>query len=165
MCVFLALSIAMKADHYDTLLSSKVAQLDEIFAAKLGWLVGNQYSRIATPDIDEREPATARDFKRSVIEEALDSALWVSPKQFAALRDRVKAWEREAGESVNSETLGDLADQLPSQMALLAERIVKSLQSNGVFDETPENLTDRVQKARLLIANDAAAKSIAKGIR
>ncbi len=52
-CAFLALSVALKIDHYDLCLDSKLAQLKEPFQAKLGWLVGNMYSRIGTEEWDD----------------------------------------------------------------------------------------------------------------
>jgi hypothetical protein len=52
-CAFLALSVAFRVDHYDLLLRAKVAQLKEPFQAKLGWLVGNMYSRVGTSEWNE----------------------------------------------------------------------------------------------------------------
>jgi hypothetical protein len=50
-CVFLRLSIAIKAElHYNACLDSRILSLDEVFQAKLGWLVGNIYSRVGTED-------------------------------------------------------------------------------------------------------------------
>jgi hypothetical protein len=54
LCVFLALSVAIRADQYEACLTAKIAQMDHIFAAKVGWLVGNLYSRIGTPDVEEK---------------------------------------------------------------------------------------------------------------
>lgn len=50
-CAFLRLSIAVKAElHYDTLRAAKILQLKDSFQHKLGFLVGNLYSRIGTAD-------------------------------------------------------------------------------------------------------------------
>src|SRR4051794_9957527 len=51
-CVaFLRVSIALRAElHYDLLLNAKVLELKDEFKAKLGWLVGNLYSRVGTED-------------------------------------------------------------------------------------------------------------------
>ncbi len=50
-CAFLQLSIAVKASlHYETLVEAKVLQLKEAFQHKLGYLVGNMYSRVGTED-------------------------------------------------------------------------------------------------------------------
>ena len=50
-CAFLRLSIAVRAtDHYATCLAARTASLKEPFQAKLGWLVGNVFSRVGTED-------------------------------------------------------------------------------------------------------------------
>jgi hypothetical protein len=54
--VYLRLSIALRKDHYDVLAGAKIAELKDVFQAKLGWLKGNIYSRVATPDIEESSP-------------------------------------------------------------------------------------------------------------
>ncbi len=51
-CAFLALSVAIKIEHYDICLKAKIAQLKEPFSLKLGWLVGDMYSRVGTKDWD-----------------------------------------------------------------------------------------------------------------
>lgn len=52
-CAFLALSITLKVENYKVCQSAKIAQIKEIFRAKLGWLIGNMYSRVGTPDWDD----------------------------------------------------------------------------------------------------------------
>ncbi len=52
---FLRIVIALRAEHYDILLSARRGGLDSAFQAKLGWLVGNLYSRAATPDWSDQE--------------------------------------------------------------------------------------------------------------
>jgi hypothetical protein len=50
-CAFLKLSIAIKAEfHYETLSAARILQLTQNFQHKLGYLVGNIYSRIGTDD-------------------------------------------------------------------------------------------------------------------
>lgn len=50
-CTFLKLSIAVKSEiHYETLLKAKMLQLAESFEHKLGYLVGNLYSRVGTKE-------------------------------------------------------------------------------------------------------------------
>ncbi len=46
----LRISIALKREHYDALVQSRRGRLDEAFQAKLGWLIGNLYSRVGTLD-------------------------------------------------------------------------------------------------------------------
>jgi hypothetical protein len=47
---FLRIAIAMRAEHYEVLLKARAGGLKPAVQAKLGWLVGNLYSRAATPD-------------------------------------------------------------------------------------------------------------------
>jgi hypothetical protein len=51
-CAFLNLSVSIKTKHYNDCLKAKRAQLGEPFQAKLGWLVGNLYSRVGTQEWD-----------------------------------------------------------------------------------------------------------------
>ena len=51
MCAFLRESIPLRSYmHYDTFLNARVCSLNPTFQAKLGWLVGHIYSRVATDD-------------------------------------------------------------------------------------------------------------------
>lgn len=50
-CTQLHLSISIRAyEHYEVCLDAKILELCENFRAKLGWLVGNLYSRVGTED-------------------------------------------------------------------------------------------------------------------
>ena len=51
MVAYLKVSIALKSnEHYDKCLKAKKIELTDEFKAKLGWLVGNMYSRVGTAD-------------------------------------------------------------------------------------------------------------------
>ena len=52
-CAFLSQSIALNANLLETFQEYKIAQLKESFRAKLGWLVGDMYSRVGTQEWDE----------------------------------------------------------------------------------------------------------------
>lgn len=49
-CCFLQLSISLREVHYEKMKAAKIAQLKEPFQAKLGWLLGNMYSRVGTTE-------------------------------------------------------------------------------------------------------------------
>lgn len=50
-CALLRLAVSVRClEHYETLLNSRTVSLDKEFQAKLGWLVGNLYSRVGTED-------------------------------------------------------------------------------------------------------------------
>lgn len=46
----LRVCISVKQEHYDILLNSRRGRLNPEFRNKLGWMVGNLYSRVGTPD-------------------------------------------------------------------------------------------------------------------
>lgn len=46
----LRVTVAMRVDHYDTLVQSRSGRLSPEYRAKFGWLLGNLYSRAAAPD-------------------------------------------------------------------------------------------------------------------
>lgn len=78
-CAHLRLSIAIRShDHYQMCLKAKFLELENDFRAKLGWLVGDLYSRVGTTDwAPDNIPATA--FK-TMINTAIDSQILWKPK-------------------------------------------------------------------------------------
>ncbi len=84
---FLRLSIALKSElHYKTCLAAKILQLTEMFQAKLGWLVGQLYSRVGTQDWDA---PTLNDKIAQLLE---DVAIWVDNQK---LRELKRNWKSE----------------------------------------------------------------------
>ncbi|MBS0165520.1 MAG: hypothetical protein JSR29_05545 [Nitrospira sp.] len=65
-CAFLRLSVSIKSSmHYQTCYNARLLSLDQIFQSKLGWLVGNMYSRVGTDDWVPKE-ATEAQFSQKV---------------------------------------------------------------------------------------------------
>lgn len=82
-CAFLRLSIAVRAnDHYETLLGARLLSLTDVFQAKLGWLIGNMYSRVGTPDWVP-ECASPPEFKAKVDQLVGAAVPWVSDEQLS----------------------------------------------------------------------------------
>jgi hypothetical protein len=52
---FLRVTVSLKSEHAELLKQARVAHLDPEFRAKFGWLLGNLYSRAASPDWADRE--------------------------------------------------------------------------------------------------------------
>ena len=55
-CVFLQLSVSLKAEHYDMCLDAKICELQEMFQAKLGFQIGHMYNRVGTTEWDSNYP-------------------------------------------------------------------------------------------------------------
>jgi len=80
MCAVLALAIPLKAEHYDLFLRAKIIGIADVFQAKLGWLLGQLYSRVGTPDMDALE-------LRSRVQAITDTlAVWFSNNDFKHLQ-------------------------------------------------------------------------------
>lgn len=89
---YLALSISIKREHYDACEGARILSLDPVFSAKLGWLVGNIYSGVATPDWTP-EHVRADEFKL-LIQKRLDElglCVWVSEAALKAFKKEIRA--------------------------------------------------------------------------
>jgi hypothetical protein len=137
LCVFLPLSVAVRSDHYDACLQAKVAQLDHIFAAKVGWLTGNMYSRVATPDVEEIIDG-ADEFKEAFYREVLlDRTAWLSSHQLKELKNLVAAWKKDNPSASIDETLGrQLLEQVPSVKSIAVSRVVQLLTDAKILDKS-----------------------------
>lgn len=65
----LRVSVTLRVDHYDAIRRSRRGRLATEFRGKLGWLVGNLFSRIDTQDWNETEE------RQSELKRLLDDAL------------------------------------------------------------------------------------------
>jgi len=61
----LRVSIALRREHYGMLQKSRCGRLHSEYSNKLGWLTGNLYSRVATPDWEEKENDTTASSKQA----------------------------------------------------------------------------------------------------
>lgn len=86
-CTFLHLSIALRAyEHYDLCLRAKLLELEGSFRAKLGWMVGNLYSRVGTEDYVPGASPTKESFEAE-IEKILEKYIgWVPEEAFTEFK-------------------------------------------------------------------------------
>ena len=158
LCAFLPLSVALKADdHYDALASSKIAELEDIFAAKVGWLAGNLYSRIGTPDFEEKVKDPDK-YKKGFVDEFLEeSAVWLTSLQLRWLKEEVKKWKKARPQSeMTIEEANELVGSTPLPEIILAENIIRVLQHAKLIDD------GKVPIAANRLASDRVLKSVAK---
>lgn len=130
-CAILALPIALKApDHYQSCLNARILGLNDNFQSKLGWLVGQMFSRVGTVDW---EKAKLKQLIKSNLDEA---AFWVDDKQLKNLRLSVKEWEKSnQGVSLDSDTLEVLISELKSRKEEVIERIELKLFNDKAIKE------------------------------
>ena len=152
LCAFLPLSVALRIDHYDVCIHSKVAQLDNIFQAKVGWLTGSLYSRIGTPDLEEKEddPDTIKqEFFQNTVH---GGTAWLTSAQLRRLKELVRVWKRDSGDlELTVEVARDLIGQIPESIDMVAERAVSQL----VAEDLMPNDEGKISRAINLLRNDA----------
>ncbi len=158
-CAFLALSIALRTDHYDVCVRAKVAQVEDIFGAKIGWAVGQMYSRVGTPDIEENMDDVGAFKERFFSESLAPRAIWLSGLQFRNFGKAVKKWKQEhADEEPSIEVLFQIAQTIESDMDFIANRTLEILHSNGILELDME----AKERANRVLSNDAGLRSLLK---
>ena len=151
---------ALRVDHYDVCLSTKIAQLDNIFAAKVGWLAGNQYSRVATPDLEEKLDAP-NDYKKAFYNEALfENTAWLTSQQFKTLKAKLGRWRTEnPGQNISRAEASLLLSELPEQTNYLADRAVDVLLEAEVLDRADQ---EKLARARAVLRNDTVLQRLVR---
>ena len=88
----LRVSISVKSSHYDKLKEAGVGRLSTEFQPKLGWMVGNLYSRVGVTDWKEKKDDTGEGNidEAQVIKDILsfnrrDQPLWLNKKLYAKI--------------------------------------------------------------------------------
>ena len=74
----LRVSFALGVEHYETIKKARRGRLGAQFRNKLGWLTGNLYSRVDTPDWPETVGKEDADTKIDKIFDDIDEASGIS---------------------------------------------------------------------------------------
>jgi hypothetical protein len=110
MCAILSLSIAIKTMHYDECIKARILQVDDLFQAKLGWLVGQRYSRVGTPDWDKS--AVDREIE-SLIKK---TAIWLDDQTINNISKEIASIKSTAPETlVDTDRLKELVKNAPDK--------------------------------------------------
>lgn len=127
---YLALSIAIKSDNYQICKEARFASLKEIFRAKLGWLVGSMYSRVATPDWIPARFENSEDFKRKISKILETSIVWVPERAFSRLEVKQEERRKETGDKsyiLTSEEIGESTSEFITEQRMKQENITRFL--------------------------------------
>ena len=85
---YLKLSIALKSEEcYDICLKAKKIELSDEFKAKIGWLIGDMYSRVGTTDW---ESVMSSQERKAMLEKELNSKCVIGDK------DQIKKFKKMA---------------------------------------------------------------------
>ncbi|TXG81683.1 MAG: hypothetical protein E6R14_07450 [Thermomicrobiales bacterium] len=150
-CAFLPLSIAVKSEfHYDALLEAKILQLREPFQAKLGWLVGQMYSRVGTQDWSD-------DSAKTKIDTMLDSlAVWLPERKHTELKKAVRRLKRTNDQFILTKAvLDEQLSALPNRREQVATRIAQLVGTNPAALGSEEKL-------RAMLFNDSVISTLIK---
>lgn len=132
MCVMLPLSMSIRVEHYDACLAGRVAQITDLFQAKLGWLLGQQFSRVGTPDWT---PDGLSNKVKSVSERSLS---WLPDHQFLQLKSAIRKFENENPEKeLDEETFAEMRKALKNKRDLMISALIDVLVRSGKLPEPP----------------------------
>lgn len=149
-CAFLGLSISLKADlHYKTCVAAKLLELQDVFRAKLGWLVGNMYSRVGTKDWDQGDLDTQLS---SLLQQV---SLWIPKNRYKEVRAKVREWKAaNGGADPPLEVLAKIVEALPKKEDRLVERLLKILTDQGLVAnaEVATNLGNTLRNDTVLLS-------------
>lgn len=159
LCVFLSLSVALRIDHCEACIDAKVAQLDNIFQAKVGWLAGNLYSRVGTPDLEEIEN-DSESIKQSFYDEVIyRRTAWMTAPQLKRLKEIVRQWKKDnSNQEVTHEIARVLISQVPELIDMVAERAVSQLVAEKMLPDDDDTKTRAIN----LLRNDTNFKRLVK---
>lgn len=140
-CISLNLTISISNKFYNHCLESKIGQMEDIFGAKLGWMAGNKFSRVATPDIEEILEFTrdGENFKSAFLDRVFSSkTIWLSTHQIRELKKIIK--RSNISKPVPNSTLLELTNQIPSNYSFVISRIIEILLNEKLVDREKENM-------------------------
>lgn len=141
MCVMLPLSMSIRVEHYDACLKERVAQITDIFQAKLGWLLGQQFSRVGTPDW---APDGLADKVRSVSERALS---WLPDHQFTQLKTMLRKFEEEnPGVVLDEDSFAEMRKKLQNKRDMVITSVIDVLVKLGKLPPPPNAEVFKVRK-------------------
>ena len=161
-CVaLLRINVSLRAEHYDALLEARTGRLGPEFRAKYGWLLGNLYSRTASPDWQD-QPSGEQQLGQ-MISEALDSKLPERKMQW--IEDELVVAGQSAGVTFVERNGDELVKELeklrpkPPIERLIDEVIVQAQKVIPGQDKAMETLRNR------LLNNGTVKKIVRTGKR
>jgi hypothetical protein len=128
MCAMLALPISLKVEHYDAILRTRILGVESVFQAKLGWLLGQMYSRVGTPELEPSQLRTEiGDITNSL-------AVWFENedfKQFVQLLDDYKA--ENPGKRIDGDVSKQLIPSIKSRKKRVVDRVLDLASARNYF--------------------------------
>lgn len=130
-CACLRVKAVLRSEHYDVLLGAKRAQLSAVFQAKIGWLIGNIYSRVGTPDWQSNKQTEQF---RALVDGIEARGQYVSQELFTRASRAAKRAADGAYEDEFRRVIASPPDPPPSRVSL----IEKAFQAVWVGEKPPD---------------------------
>lgn len=140
MCAVLPVSIALRSEHYNICNTARMVGLKDVFQAKLGWLLGNCYSRVATEDWVPNT-LTRSEFNKKVATIAKANYAWADNISMKELKKAIS----EEKIKPDSMTIADFLTQIPSRTENILSLIRSEMERMPELKKDP-NLIERVIK-------------------
>lgn len=126
---------------------AKVAELNENFRAKLGWLIGDMYARVATKDYIP-EAISKEDFVKEVDQTLEKSVLWIEGK-------KIDSGERKLREDIDSLDQDNIREYLnnihiPSNEEKIKNLILEKLSTTSLSTDEVIKITEIIVKSTTL---------------
>lgn len=132
-CAFLRLSISIKSkENYETCLNARILTLKDSFRDKLGWALGQIYSRVGTEDWDKSE------LTQLIKDNISDVAVWIPEKNLKKLQKNIDAWHKEnpsqtLGKDIFDSMLNSLETTKESILAIIGDKFTSSDKMNNLI--------------------------------
>ena len=149
MVAYLKVSIALKSkEHYDKCLNAKSIELTDEFKAKLGWLVGNMYSRVGTADWEGIMSANA---KRDMLNNDLYSMCIIGKKeQLRQLKEFLRRTELPPGREEAAAFISDIQIKTKYDKVMDVIEDVIRTSSKKIPEEEKEKLLKAIRSRSAL---------------
>jgi hypothetical protein len=157
-CAFLHLTVPIKASHYADCVSARILSLTTVFQAKLGWLVGQIYSRVGTEDWPKTELA------RLIAHHIGSAGIWVDDRTIKPLAKASQQWQAaNPGKELDKAGLEDLLRNVPKKKDVALDRVKSLLAESAVLAKlSPTGTVDAndVEKIVKKISSDPQFASL-----
>jgi hypothetical protein len=149
---FLNLTIAIKSDlHFDKCVAAKIIQLTDTFQAKLGWLVGQMFSRVGTPDWDHAE------LSKKVNAALKDAAIWIDDTKIDAVENAYKTIaDGDSARTMSAAEISSVVSSVPTRK----QKVVN--QARMIISDFLKEDANRAQKLVRRLESDAALTALLK---
>ena len=149
-CTQLHLSISIRAyEHFDVCLGAKIIELKENFRAKLGWLVGNLYSRVGTEDYVPGAIPDTKTYEDYIEEQLQNFVVWVPEADYSVFIKKTK--DATSFEEINQRLAVDRENLRETRLNQIVSAIAKSIPIDASQQQKIKNVLGQHQLLQKVI--------------